>query len=355
MGKTSARTELGVPILIFTGVMILNILVTPTVVPLIDRLGELRWIFVYWGLAKILEILWSEQTETRILKVWLISLCIASAYGVFQFFTGQDPVRAGFTEHLIPTNDVFRATGFFSLCLTYAYSMGISGFSLTLPVLKLHRYTPLTTLSLGGIAVLVSMTRGAWIAFAASGALMTLLVHHRLNRPKLVAIASIVFIPILGLVSMDGASERLSRLIHFYSDAAVIERFHLWKAYFHMFLDNPIFGVGYRQGADFTLAYYGMLEMPQNFVSHAHNDYLQVLAETGLTGFIAFLFLLGSALWKTYELRKHQFNWAISLLVGQVFIFLGSLSQANFTDSEVNHFLLFNWAIVSAFINRIKR
>jgi O-antigen ligase len=110
--------------------------------------------------------------------------------------------------------------------------------------------------------------------------------------------------------------------------------------------------VGFDQGQLFLERAYIQLEIAQDFVSHAHNDYIQMLAETGIVGFSAYMLLLGWTLTQTFKLRKSHFNWAVSLFCAQIYVLLGSLTQANFSDSEVNHFLVFSWAIVSVLSNR---
>lgn len=351
--KLSFKTEFQWPILAFTAIMLLNCLLSPSLLPLTKRLDELRWIFLYWGLAKSLELIWTTEVEKKALKIWIFALILPTAFGVFQFFTGTDPIR-GTTGHLPPSGNVFRATGFFSLCLTYAYSMGISGLSLAWPIAQVKRYYSFAAIALSGIAVLVSLTRGAWLAFGVGLLTLAFFLRKHMSKTQMALVSLAFLIPVMGLVFTDGGYDRILKLINFQSDPAVNERFGLWKAYWQMFIENPIFGVGYGQGAELLTETYQKLGMTQTFVSHAHNDYVQSLAETGLIGTFAFVFLLFFALKKTFDLRKHNYVWAVSLFAGQLYIIIGSLSQANFTDAEVNHFLMFNWALASALLAKAK-
>jgi O-antigen ligase len=82
---------------------------------------------------------------------------------------------------------------------------------------------------------------------------------------------------------------------------AVVERMAHWQAGWYMFLDHPWLGVG---AGNYAAAY------PQYFVStwrealgHAHNYYLNILAELGVLGGGLLLLLLGLAL--------RQFGWAL--------------------------------------------
>lgn len=66
-------------------------------------------------------------------------------------------------------------------------------------------------------------------------------------------------------------------------------RLETWKAAWHLFLSHPIFGVGFR-------AHEAMLKINTS----AHNGYLALLAEIGIIGFGAILFLTLSGVWKIW-------------------------------------------------------
>jgi O-antigen ligase len=72
---------------------------------------------------------------------------------------------------------------------------------------------------------------------------------------------------------------------------AVVERMAHWQAGWYMFLDHPWLGVGAGNYAEAYPAYYvGMWREP---LGHAHNYYLNMLAELGVVGGTLLLVLLG--------------------------------------------------------------
>ncbi len=349
--RVSFRTEFQVPILIFLIAVFINVLATPALVPWQDRFAEIRWVFLYWGLAKSLELIWSSRFERKLLEVWLFSLSIAMLNGIYQFFSGYDFIR-GHGDNLAQDGDVFRATGFFSICLTYAYSIGLSGLSLILPVRKLNRWLPLIVIGITAIVILVSMARGAWVAFGASSLLFLFLMRKELSQRQLLSILGVLILPVLALISTEGGRGRLLRLLSFQLDRSSSIRLDVWQGYLQMFKENPILGVGFDQGQLFLAESYRKLGIIQDFISHAHNDYIQMLAETGLIGFAAYMLMIFWTLKRTYDLHRTQFGWGISLFVGQIFVLLGAMTQANFTDAEVNHFLMFSWALTSVLLQQ---
>ena len=83
-------------------------------------------------------------------------------------------------------------------------------------------------------------------------------------------------------------------------------RLETWKATWNLFLAHPIFGVGFRAH-----------EVVLKVASSAHNGYLALLAEIGVIGFGAVLFVTLSGLWRTWRRNQdpsHTFSY--SVLIG---------------------------------------
>ena len=102
---------------------------------------------------------------------------------------------------------------------------------------------------------------------------------------------------------------------------AILERVSQWYAGWQMFANNPILGVGI---GNYPKAYetYSLPGWPTG-VGHAHNYYLNLLAEGGLLTFVAFLFFLGIA-WRLAAVtwRRAPDTWGRILALG----LMGSLA-----------------------------
>ena len=95
---------------------------------------------------------------------------------------------------------------------------------------------------------------------------------------------------------------------------------------------------------------------------HAHNDFLQVLVGTGVVGFLLFTGFLLSFLWMSYGhyktlKRKGDENFTVFLgtFLALIFFCIGSMTQCNYTDREVNHSLTFILCIVLVHSLRIHK
>ncbi|MGZ6480380.1 MAG: O-antigen ligase family protein, partial [Bdellovibrionales bacterium] len=95
----------------------------------------------------------------------------------------------------------------------------------------------------------------------------------------------------------------------------------------------------------FLPEYFARLGIDQEFVSHAHNNLLQFLGGTGIFGFISYCAVIFIFLRKAWRIRKVT-AWGWSLFLAQLYMQLGGLTEANFIDGEVNHMLIFTWAIL---------
>jgi O-antigen ligase len=141
------------------------------------------------------------------------------------------------------------------------------------------------------VALLLSASRGGIISFAVElMILFSLLLVRRLQSKYMLAGGVLVLCAILA-VSWIGVQEVLQRFSNYDSlDVTMGKRASMRHDTFRIFLDHPALGTGL-----------GTLQMvfppyesnyDSRIVNHTHNDYLEVLAETGLAGGICCLWFL---------------------------------------------------------------
>jgi O-antigen ligase len=115
---------------------------------------------------------------------------------------------------------------------------------------------------------------------------------------------------------------------------ALVERRAHWQAALSMFEAAPWLGVGFGNYA----AAYPQFSLPKwdDALGHAHNYYLNVLAETGVIGFVAFLFLWGAVFWHSGRAVLSARGWIVGVMAG-IFGMLVALSIHNFFDNLFVH------------------
>jgi putative inorganic carbon (HCO3(-)) transporter len=137
----------------------------------------------------------------------------------------------------------------------------------------------------GATAVFLTQSRGGILALA--GILMIavwFLVPRPITRTKLLggAVLACMLLPLLN---------QFERLRGVLDDPDAISRVYVWGAAASLFRDHPFLGVGY---GNYRFLYADFAFVPNAVVGSvdAHNIYLQLLAETGVVGFLSFFILL---------------------------------------------------------------
>jgi hypothetical protein len=158
--------------------------------------------------------------------------------------------------------------------------------------------------------VVLSYSRGATLTLCALVAALLAFRYLRLRYVVPVILAVIIFLAITDpmfirrIQTLGGESNPRA------ADISILERKTYQIGAWHIFLDHPLLGVGFGQSPKYVQRYgrmYGNMLGPKDVA--AHNMYLQILAETGLVGFAAFLLILWAVVRPMFALRRY---WAQS-------------------------------------------
>jgi len=191
-------------------------------------------------------------------------------------------------------------------------------------------------------ALAMSWSRGAWLGFGAAMLAMAVALPRRARWGLL--LVAVLVAGGLGLYTTGllppAVTSRLTGFAQYVwfedvrgvgiNDAnyAVIERLGHWQAAVEMFRHNLWTGVGF---GCYEPAYrdFALINWPIA-LGHAHNYYLNIAAETGLIGLVAYLFLWGAVFWQTWRATRR----AEGLLRGVAIGLLGT-----WTHLSVHHLL----------------
>jgi O-antigen ligase len=290
------------------------------------------------------------EKPDRLVWLWGGLIAAASAYAFFQFVTGIDFIRP---NHAIPAAGVhgFRARGFFSQSLTLAYVLGIS-MSMILPHIRRVKEKHILGILLvfGALGLFASLSRAPWFCIAIVAFIFG---YQEFGKRALWGLIPAVG-AFLGLFFFEQEfHKRIMDLFDFSTSASNGMRLDLWRGYWQVFLDHPVVGAGLFWGDEHLPSVFERLGINQPFVSHAHNNYIQALAGTGILGFICFVGFQ-FYFFKTARSLYHQLagtsmgRLAQGVFLAQIFWQLGGLTECNFFDGEVNHSIVFGWAILIA-------
>lgn len=235
-------------------------------------------------------------------REWLIRCsvsCVLSAtgvaiYGMAMYFLGlgysskawlDDEMFAGISGRAVATLGNPNVLGeYLILIIPIAVAM-IFGFGE-----GLRRLPAVFCTGILGACLILTWSRGAWLALILAG-LVFLLVWNK--RSLWIMFAGIVSIPILPAVLPDSIVSRFSSIGNM-ADSSTSYRVYIWRATVNMIKDNFLSGIGIGETA-WDAVYPMYTYMGIEAAPHSHNLYLQILLELGIFGlavFLLFLFLM---------------------------------------------------------------
>jgi O-antigen ligase len=159
-----------------------------------------------------------------------------------------------------------------------------------------------------GATIFLSGSRGGMAAFAVQAAIFSWLLFRERTRNGVVLLLGGFLLLALASVAFIGGSEvseRLSTLNPIrHADLAVDMRLKIDADSLHMFAQKPVLGWGL--GTFATVYPQFRSYYTDSFVNAAHNDYVQLLTETGILGFAIAVWFLVAAI--RPAIRKTR-NW----------------------------------------------
>src|SRR5690242_9832358 len=295
------------PLVAYFGITLLSVFVAQDVgLSLFEVCLLIEACMVYFYIA--------GNARTREDVVFVVSVLLAvclleSVVMIILRFTGMPSTILGLPTHIHIDNDPKEgfmriggtvgspnfAAAYLSISLTCAVSVLFTNLG------RLYKWLATATLGLGSIALILTFSRGGWLALALSLALLCLVTWRRRGLSLKAPIAVLLFLALLYVPFHSLIGARL-----FGDDRGSAEsRIPLMNLAFRIVEDHPILGVGVN---NFTVAMgpYLTSEFRAGFLFAVHNKYLLVLAETGIGGLIAFLaFFVGTVRkgWQCWNLK----------------------------------------------------
>lgn len=251
----------------------------------------------------------SRRDVQFIVSVLLSGVVVESVLMVVLSFTGMPSTLWGLPTHIHLESGghggMLRVGGTVGAPNTAAAYLALV-LSLAVGVLfsSLGRFCKLLAglaLGLGGAALIVTFSRGGWLALLVSLTLFCIVACRQRGLSLRVPIAVVLLLVLIYVPFHSVISARL-----FGNDQGSAEsRIPLMNLAYRIFAANPVLGVG-ANNFSVAMGRYLTSEFRTDFLFAVHNKYLLVLCETGIGGLLAFLMFLWGALrrgWKCWQLR----------------------------------------------------
>ncbi len=256
---------------------------------------------------------------------------------------------------LVGLNNTHNATG-------SVYAL-VSLFALvfTLKAFKKQKIYYIIILLLCLFGLIMTQSRGSYLGFII-GALFVIWLHYK-SILKFISTVAVMLAVSIPLIFFTNLHERFIKMIDFTDteNYTIITRINLWKKALFLFKQSPIFGVGFGRFNDisYNINNYGyslirmdeFVGIPKVFYTfqsqdfdfssaHAHNSYLQFLAETGVIGLgliIIFWILCYRIILRAYNYTRNEFSKKVylSCLGSIIVLFIMSFAENYFSSTTM--------------------
>jgi O-antigen ligase len=239
----------------------------------------------------------TDEDLAGVVKVLMISTLCVAAFGFYQVFVGdysalfdalypiQDdvlknpPWSGRITSFLSHYNGL---AGYLNLVIPFCIGFALRGRDVFL------RRLSLVCFILSSVALLLTQSRGGLVTYVAILLLSAYFLAPSRKR-RLQWTAAILTVSIAAGFVAGLVFERLSEVDNY----TEITRLAIWAGAAGVFAGAPLAGIGYGNLREHLG---GVIGLEEGRVLDAHNLYLQLLAETGIIGFVAFAVLVIVAL-----------------------------------------------------------
>lgn len=302
--------------------MLLSALFSGDIIYGLKRWADM-WIWRFMPFVVVIFLLNNYIDAKKVMLIGFAGITVTSVYAVYQGLSGMS-----------------RANGF------YGYPMTLAGWlCIFLPLLLIEfferkllgKYYWFAGMAfcICNAALIFNGTRGAWLAVAIVCAM--LLIYYMFKSKRNLAV-SIIFIALISTVLVNNPKfmHRLDTIDDFNKYQSNTERILIWQSAWNMFKDYPILGVGLGQYTENYQQKYISPHAKEPNLTHAHNNFMQMLAENGIVGFAGFVIMFG------YIILKNLIAWfktrnvyALMIVSATVCLLLQGFTEYNVGNSAV--------------------
>lgn len=308
----------------------------------LKNISKIKYFLIPLLSIPLLKMFFKEKMDNKKIKIlvylFLLATTVATISGLIGLYTGHNPLKFKAACH--PT----RACGLYGMYMSYGY--GIAFFMIIISGLLLYSRKVFSPVALGFswlvnfAGMILSYARGGWLGFFLAAPFFFFK-----KSPKKFLVGSTLIILTVGSTIYFTPSLH-HRFIEARQDSNN-QRLAFFETAYVAFKERPIFGWGYKNfepnvkelKKKYKIAY-------PDYGADAHNILLEVLASTGIVGFICFMYFLLAWLIEAYKgssiIHKISFPFVVSVgISGQV--------QNVFGDGENLFLIMLIWSILAAF------
>ena len=311
-----------ITVCLFIATMFISALFSGDIICGFKRWADM-WIWRFMPFVVVIFLLNNYFDAKKVMLTGFAGITLTSVYAVYQGLSGMS-----------------RANGF------YGHPMTLGGWlCIFLPLLLIEfferkllgQYYWLAGLAfcICSAGLVFNATRGAWLAVAIVSAV--LLIYYMFKSKRNLAV-SIIFVALISTVLVNNPKfmHRLDTIDDFNKYQSNTERILIWQSAWNMFKDHPILGVGLGQYTENYQQKYISPQAKDPKLGHAHNNFMQMLAENGIVGFFGFVIMFGYIIFKNLiTWVKGRNVYALMIVSATVCLLLQGFTEYNVGNSAV--------------------
>jgi O-antigen ligase len=287
--------------------------------------------------------------------VSIVSL-ICSIYGILQFLK-VDPLVWDHLKTTPRSVSTFGHKNYFGMFLILTLPIII--YSLIVTKNKIFKVLFAFSLIISYLALMVSNCRGAFIIFTILGILIPIISFNKLKvifnfRNK--AITALALLPLLLLiVAIATPAEIKENIKKIITEKQYQDRVNIYIASLEVVSNNPFLGVG---NGNFLISHVKNIHhkyqysQPIQLLDHCHNEYIEILLESGIFAFAIYLLLFLYLLVRLFRVRNKTENRDITILSILLFWSLMAFCLYSLFDiaPRFSSTSLFLWLTIALFV-----
>lgn len=326
------------PIILFIGVNVAGLAFAPNLERSVSTL--LFTIFTMAIALVIPNLINNKDRVEKVITFLLLGYFLVTIFGIFQFMgdiaglpTSITGLRGLYTKDILGFPRV-QSTALEPLYFAN-YLLLPLGILLALFLSKrsgLKTATTVGLLALGGINLILTVSRGGYIAAIAMLAVITLFLAQRVFKPKNILILLVILV-IIGSLAFrffnleDSYQKFKDHTFDIFSGASYFERVYTYEQALNMWRQHPLVGWGSGSFGPYLAAHPYVI--PGDGYAIVNNEPLELLAETGILGtllitIMALIIIIRSL--KAIQLAKDD-PYLKYVLIGSLAAFIGILIQ----------------------------
>ena len=284
----------------------------------------------------------SDMIDSKMVKQVISAMYTSSVipivYGFYQWITGTgNDVTEGYNR----VNSSFFHPAHFSMYLTFLFCLAYAEF---LDPRAKNRVLRLFYLVLLVALEISTYTRISWLAMGLCFLYLSWVYGKRSYILATAAVGSVVL-----LAAGGGIIERFTSVGDVLGSDNVYDlnssvgwRLYFWDEILRRIWDRPWFGFGAGSSVMLGVEIFGVEAAP-------HNGYLRVLYETGIVGFLSFMWVLGVMFWQGIRMIRQRLDNRLTYISHVYVTMTVTYALLNLTDNILEYYevAIYQWAILS--------